>query len=295
VSDRAHVVDRRKHAWCWINRSDLRIIQLDLPPQGRATARSVYLALCELESERYETGPRFTTSQEEVAARADVSVRTARDRLADLEHVGLLAREVDRRDGRGRRLPDIWYLTSPVQQPATIAGSEAPATIAGDLAGPSRARDGEEKNKQKNGATPRTPQPPPAQVVEVFEAWRDAVGKTNATKLDTKRRRAVERALKEFPFEDALDAGRGIALDPFSMGDNDRGTPFNDITIALRDAEHIEKFRDIYRGLRIPGLGASEWKNRKPGSRDGMLADMEGILALRSAESLAENGLETIE
>ncbi len=83
---------------------------------------------------------------------------------------------------------------------------------------------------------------------KVFDAWLLSTGRNAArTKLDDKRRRLITKALDGYPVEDVLDAVVGWQHDPFYRGDNDRGKTYNDLGLLLRDAEHIERFRDMAR------------------------------------------------
>lgn len=81
----------------------------------------------------------------------------------------------------------------------------------------------------------------------VFEAWIEATGRTDRTVFSTKRLRLIRRALDDYPLEDVLDAVRGWRHSPHHCGNNDRGTVYNDLGLLLRDAEHIEAFRDFER------------------------------------------------
>lgn len=86
----------------------------------------------------------------------------------------------------------------------------------------------------------------------VFDAWREAAGKTDRTMLDPKRRRLITTALGSYPLEDVIDAVRGWRHSPHHAGQNDTGTVYNDLGLLLRDAGHIETFRDLER--RGPGV-----------------------------------------
>lgn len=85
------------------------------------------------------------------------------------------------------------------------------------------------------------PEPPPQQV---FNAWVEATGKARAT-MDAKRKRLIENALKLYPLEDVLAAVRGWKNSPWHCGQNDRNLVYNGLDLLLRDAEHIERFRDL--------------------------------------------------
>lgn len=80
----------------------------------------------------------------------------------------------------------------------------------------------------------------------VFDAWRESTGKHRA-QLDDKRLRRIKAALRSYPLPDVLDAVRGWANSPHHRGENDTGTVYNELTLLLRDAEHIERFRDLWR------------------------------------------------
>lgn len=109
---------------------------------------------------------------------------------------------------------------------------------------------------------------PPASgnpVAVVFEAWRDATGRTGA-KLTADRRRRITRWLSEYPVEDLADACRGITRSAFHAGRNDRHTRYDGIEHALKSAQHIEQFRDLWRGA--PDAAPAPAARARPRSAD---------------------------
>lgn len=85
---------------------------------------------------------------------------------------------------------------------------------------------------------------------EIFEAWieaTDSSASSTGRRLDAKRRAVIDRALRSFPADELIDAVRGWHHSPHHCGENDRGTVYNDLSLILRDAEHIERFRDYER------------------------------------------------
>jgi hypothetical protein len=92
-----------------------------------------------------------------------------------------------------------------------------------------------------NSGPSDTPKPPRGAVLQVFDAWVTSTGHM-ACKLDDKRRRVIAARLADYPFDDVLDAVRGWERDPWE----DR-RKHNEISILLRDASHLEKFRDLWR------------------------------------------------
>lgn len=92
------------------------------------------------------------------------------------------------------------------------------------------------------------------QTQQVFAAWQEATGR-QGTRLDTKRATKIRLALSMYPLADILDAVRGWQNDPFYCGQNDRQRPYNELTLLLRDAEHIERFRDMARAPSVQRVG----------------------------------------
>jgi len=87
--------------------------------------------------------------------------------------------------------------------------------------------------------------PPPPDVHEIFEFWKETMG-SQKSKIDEKRKKSILAAMKiGYSVRDICDAISGCAKDSFSMGQNDRNKKFNDINLICRDAEHIDKFIEI--------------------------------------------------
>lgn len=80
-------------------------------------------------------------------------------------------------------------------------------------------------------------------VEQVWAAWLTSTGRR--ARLDEKRRRLIRQRLRVFPVAELVAAVRGWRHDPFSRGENDRHRAYNDLELLLRDAAHIERFRDL--------------------------------------------------
>lgn len=132
-----------------------------------------------------------------------------------------------------------------------------------------------------SSATPLTlvpdPPSPPAtrrtDIQTVFETWREATGKRKA-RLDANRRRCIERALRDYPLEDVLDAVQGWRNSPHHRGENDRQTTYNSLDLLLRNAEKIEMFRDLHRRPSTPTGPPA--RSRSAAALDRVMAEMEG-------------------
>jgi hypothetical protein len=121
-------------------------------------------------------------------------------------------------------------------------------------AGQQRTRDGvsrriekEERQRQKREDNTIVEQARPIDdVTHVFQVWQEATRKHRA-RLDDKRRRRIRQALQHYPLQDVLDAVQGWQHSPHHTGQNNSGAVYNDLDLLLRDAEHLEKFRDLQR------------------------------------------------
>lgn len=83
------------------------------------------------------------------------------------------------------------------------------------------------------------------QIRTVWNHWLAVVHGTKpglVPALSDKRARAIRKALKAYPVEVCCKAIDGIMLSPFHLGKNARKKRYTDITLILRDPEHIEKF-----------------------------------------------------
>lgn len=82
------------------------------------------------------------------------------------------------------------------------------------------------------------------QVAAVFEAWKQAGHLNGRAKLTEDRRRKIRARLREFPLEDVMDAATGIWESTWHV---EQGQ--TDLSLALRDGAHLERFRDMRRGI----------------------------------------------
>lgn len=94
--------------------------------------------------------------------------------------------------------------------------------------------------------TPPVPTASADPVEVVFDAWCESTNKRAAV-LDAKRRKIIKAALKTYPVDELVDAVNGWHLSPHHRGENNRNTIYNDLGLLLRDAAHIEQFRDLTR------------------------------------------------
>lgn len=87
--------------------------------------------------------------------------------------------------------------------------------------------------------------PVPDRAREVFDYWvkvHRTVRGAPQTVFTDRRRRLLERTLRDYNFETCIAAINGCALSDFHMGQNSRNRKYNDLELIFRDAQHIERF-----------------------------------------------------
>jgi len=83
---------------------------------------------------------------------------------------------------------------------------------------------------------------PQSETLEVFNYWKLKLNHANA-KLDKKREKTIKERLKDgYTVEQICKAIDGCSIDPFSMGQNDRKTIYDDIELICRSATKLDSF-----------------------------------------------------
>jgi hypothetical protein len=81
----------------------------------------------------------------------------------------------------------------------------------------------------------------------VWEHWRVTARHPRA-RLDKARRKVIVERLKDYSVAELQLAIDGCAKSAWHQGENDRGRRYDDLTLILRDAEHVERFLEAARG-----------------------------------------------
>jgi len=222
----------------WTNAEVVVFPTAILAEQLSPTALRLWIALAQFANDERQCWPsrrRLLEMMPPSTARS--TLRRAR---AELEAAHLLDVEVRTDERTGRNTTPLYTLFVPVGEGGDTApgeGGETVPPVGGETAPPKNLT---KEPEQKEGVVD--------EVRVVFDAWVAATGKDSGrTRLDEKRRRTIDRALEAHPIEDVLDAVVGWRHEPFYCGENDRGRTFNDLGLLLRDAEHVERFRDMAR------------------------------------------------
>ncbi len=92
-----------------------------------------------------------------------------------------------------------------------------------------------------------TSHPMKDEVQEVFDHWVAVswTGRGVKPVLTDKRRRLVERAVKDYGTEVCKAAVTGNSTSSWHQGQNPGRKKYNSIELILRDAEHIERFANM--------------------------------------------------
>lgn len=98
---------------------------------------------------------------------------------------------------------------------------------------------------------PELPKPAPAledrltdDEFQVFEHWR-VVCRHPKAKATPERKRLLAKALRVYSVHELQLAVSGVLKSPHHMGQNDRHTVYDDLSLILRDAKHIEMFQRL--------------------------------------------------
>lgn len=94
---------------------------------------------------------------------------------------------------------------------------------------------------------------PPSDTQTVFQYWQQKLNHPHA-KLTPERQRKISSALKNYSAASLCQAIDGCAVTPHNMGQNDRGEVYDDISLIVRDAAHVERF---IRNAKAPPNGAT--------------------------------------
>jgi hypothetical protein len=89
---------------------------------------------------------------------------------------------------------------------------------------------------------------PPDMVKQVFDHWVRTVrnsGKGIKPVLSPERRRKIRKALEAYGMETCMLAIDGVLKSDFHMGRNAKARRYDDISLILRDARHIEMFAEL--------------------------------------------------
>ncbi|MFI4954524.1 MAG: hypothetical protein ACHP9Y_01275 [Gammaproteobacteria bacterium] len=102
--------------------------------------------------------------------------------------------------------------------------------------------------------------PLPDPVIEIFEYWQAVLNHPRSI-LDDKRKRSIQKALKDYSITDLKKAIDGCKNTPFNMGENKDGFIHDDITLILRSSTNIERF--IGNLVSKPRVGKKSFSERE--------------------------------
>lgn len=212
-----------------------------------------------------------------ICAEANITENTYRKAVQALEDSGELIREV--KAGGSPKCHDSrrpnWFIMPMLDpsDPPSLGGSD-PISFGGSPPPPFWGVERDvSKEPSKGGPTPTVPvdadpltdddnqlvlvtEVEPATrkeavhqvALRVYQAWIAATGRNpRRTQLTKTRENAVRKRLNEgFTEQDLIEAVKGIGLSRWNNGHNDGGKFWNDMELALRDDEHVERYQGIF-------------------------------------------------
>ncbi len=145
-----------------------------------------------------------------------------------------------------------------VTEPQKVVEQSASTTLA-TCTSETEQRRAEEIRSDKNSVELKLDDGP---AERVFAHWAQE-HKHPQARLDPKRRRVIEAALKSFSEAQLCDSISGYRNSPHHMGENERRTVYDSIELFLRDSTHIEAGLRFARGPPRPAMSAVERAREK--------------------------------
>ncbi len=208
---------------------------------------------CVLHRHANENGRAFP-GRSSIAKRMRCSTPSIDRALTELRDIGAVV-SVQKKVGPAIVGNDYWLWpaapSSPVTSPSVTGDASVASPVSALVASPVTRQEEREPGNESQVERDNALVVVADNVTRVFDAWQSSTGKTRAV-LDAKRRSKITNALKRFDVDELIDAVRGWQHSPYHCGENEHGTVYNDLDLLLRDAKHVEQFRDWERGLNRP-------------------------------------------
>jgi hypothetical protein len=123
-------------------------------------------------------------------------------------------------------------------------------------------------------------------VERVFAHWQSEFGHQRSA-LDLKRRKVIEAALKSYDEATLRASITGYKSSPHHMGQNERRTVYDDISLFLRDAAHIDAGLQCARGPPRQVSAVERIQSRmRNGAGDGRVVSEQGGTGLEPVSGL---------
>ena len=220
------------------------------PYKGPHAKFLIHLAVADVVNDAH--GNEFWMGQTALAEKVGTTRKSVCEWFADATERGLVECV---RDNSKRGRPNCYRLVMRQGEGVTSGDRGVqPQVTGGVTSGDTELKGTKEGTKASPATTDEQNEPATAAVSldatahRVLEAWVEATGRDpRRVKMNAKRAAAIKARLREGYIEaDLVAAARGIGLSAWHMGDNPDGKKFDDLLVAIRDGERVEKFRDLY-------------------------------------------------
>ena len=173
------------------------------------------------------------------------------------------ANRLSQQASRARRAAQQRHRHVTDDTPLTSSSSQADVTAPPAPAPSPVQEEGPPTSSPDPSASPRAKPDQAAEVTRVWQAWLEATGRKR-TVFTEARRDLIRRRLRDYEEDELVDAVRGWKRSPHHRGENASGITYCDLELLLRDARHVELFRDLERGERqSKPLTAFDRRNRE--------------------------------
>jgi hypothetical protein len=177
----------------------------------------------------------FWMSQSRLADKVGCARTTVNEWLGEALELGALAIV---RDNAATGRPNVYRFEFAEGEGVRVA----------DTGCPSGGQEGVRVADTKQETQLKRTQTSNAAAEQVVAAWCDATGRNpERVRVNAKRLAAVKARLAEgYTTADLVAAARGIGVSAWHMGENPDGKRYDDLLVAIRDGERVERFRDLY-------------------------------------------------
>lgn len=189
--------------------------------------------------------------------------------IDELKKAGFIVAEQNREGGKMNGYDYIVFDQPQKIKPNTDIQETAPHPVEPDSVAPypaetTQVNTDKEVNTEKKSSKDLSSSD---DVAEVFEHWKQVMGKASNAKLTDKRRKCIMARIKDgYHVAEIKRAIDNCSRSPHHMGRNDTGTVYNDLTLICRSGDKLEWFMNDV-GAKPPTRGDAR-RHVEPGKTD---------------------------
>lgn len=202
----------------------------------------------------YETGECYA-GHAAIGQRARLSVAAVKRALIELQEYGVV--RVERHGANRTNSYWVEYTRSTSDSSGGATGSlpESPPDSSGGATNDLQGNDPQLPIETPTESSPAEPEPPNLDVESgeqrkrpgwiVFEHWQERIPNAKRKSLTNDRKQKIAARLKSFSAEQLCRAIDAVSVDAFSLGVNDRKTPYTDFVTIFKNDSKVDYFLDM--------------------------------------------------